>query len=403
MKAIIAIDSFKGCLTSAEAGKAALKAFAEGEAEVIPVSDGGEGFSTILTESLGGSFRTVSCHDPLGRSIKARYGIIGRTAIIETAAASGLGLLRKDELNPFLATSYGTGELISDALEYDCDEIWLGLGGSATCDGGTGMLQALGYRFLPEDGGSVVYGNIPRRILKEDSSVYESISSDFGNIPRVILKNIYGMDSSSRSKLLDSCKITGFYDVSAPFCGTGGAARMFAPQKGADPEMVESLDAWLTMLCGVYSKYSGKDVLNIPGAGAAGGIGGALSGVLGASMVQGIQKVLDISGLDSKLESCDIVITGEGRADAQTLRGKVPVGVLEYVRAHTVPVHRPKVILIAGQVSDRQQILNAGFDAVLQITPEGMPLSEALDPVTASANITQSMQSYLQQRCSGEK
>ena len=120
-------------------------------------------------------------------------------------------------------------------------------------------------------------------------------------------------------------------------------------------------------------------------------------------MVQGIQKVQDISGLDSKLESCDIVITGEGRADAQTLRGKVPVGVLEYVRAHTVPAHRPKVILIAGQVSDRQQILNAGFDAVLQITPEGTPLSEALDPVTASANITQSMQSYLQQRCSGEK
>ncbi len=395
MKAIIAMDSFKGCLTSAEAGKAALKAFADGEAEVIPVSDGGEGFSTILTESLGGSFRTVSCHDPLGRSIKARYGIIGRTAIIETAAASGLGLLRKDELNPLLATSYGTGELISDALEYDCEEIWLGLGGSATCDGGTGMLQALGYRFLPDDSGSFVSGNIQRAAPRE-----ESVSR---NIPNVILKDIHGIDISGRNKLLDSCKITGFYDVSAPFCGTGGAARMFAPQKGADPEMVESLDVWLTMLCEVYSKYSGKDVLNIPGAGAAGGIGGALGGVLGASMVQGIQKVLDISGLDSKLESCDIVITGEGRADAQTLRGKVPVGVLEYVRAHTVPVHRPKVILIAGQVSDRQQILNAGFDAVLQITPEGMPLSEALDPVTASANITQSMQSYLQQRCSGEK
>lgn len=362
---------------------------------VIPVSDGGEGFSTILTESLGGSFRTVSCHDPLGRSIKARYGIIGRTAIIETAAASGLGLLRKDELNPLLATSYGTGELISDALEYDCEEIWLGLGGSATCDGGTGMLQALGYRFLPDDSGSFVSGDIQRAAPRE-----ESVSR---NIPNVILKDIHGIDIPERNKLLDSCKITGFYDVSAPFCGTGGAARMFAPQKGADPEMVESLDVWLTMLCEVYSKYSGKDVLNIPGAGAAGGIGGTLGGVLGASMVQGIQKVLDISGLDSKLESCDIVITGEGRADAQTLRGKVPVGVLEYVRAHTVPVHRPKVILIAGQVSDRQQILNAGFDAVLQITPEGMPLSEALDPVTASANITQSMQSYLQQRCSGEK
>lgn len=214
MKAIIAIDSFKGCLTSAEAGKAALKAFADGEAEVIPVSDGGEGFSTILTESLGGSFRTVSCHDPLGRSIKARYGIIGRTAIIETAAASGLGLLRKDELNPLLATSYGTGELISDALEYDCEEIWLGLGGSATCDGGTGMLQALGYRFLPDDSGSFVSGDVQRAAPRE-----ESVSR---NIPNVILKDIHGIDIPERNKLLDSCKITGFYDVSAPFCGTGG-------------------------------------------------------------------------------------------------------------------------------------------------------------------------------------
>lgn len=341
MKTLITIDSFKGCLTSAQAGNAALEAFSEGKAEVIPVSDGGEGFSTILTESLGGSFRTVCCHDPLGRPIKARYGLAGRTAIIETAAASGLGLLRKDELNPLLATSYGTGELISDALEYGAEEIWLGLGGSATCDGGTGMLQALGY------------------------------------------------------KSLDTCKITGFYDVSVPFCGPGGAARMFAPQKGATPEMVEELDDRLSMLCDAYSRFSGKDVQNIPGAGAAGGIGGALGGVLGASMVQGLRRVLDISGFDRKLESCDLVITGEGRADAQTLRGKVPVGVLEYVRAHSVPGKRPKVILIAGQVSDRQRLLDAGFDDVLQITPDGMPLSEALNPDTASANITRTVKEYL--------
>lgn len=395
MKAIIAIDSFKGCLTSVEAGEAALEAFSAGEADVIPVSDGGEGFSTILTESLGGSFRTVSCHDPLGRSINARYGIVGMAAIIETAAASGLGLLSKKERNPLLATSYGTGELISDALEYGCKEIWLGLGGSTTCDGGTGMLQALGYRFLPDNDGSLASGNIHRAVPRK-----ESVSR---SIPNAVLKDIHEIDISERNKLLDSCKITGFYDVSVPFCGPGGAAKMFAPQKGADPEMVESLDVWLTMLCEVYSKYSGKDVLNIPGAGAAGGIGGALGGVLGASMVQGIQRVLDITGLDGKLEPCDLVITGEGRADAQTLRGKVPVGVLEYVRTHTVPDHRPEVILIAGQVSDRQRLLDAGFDAVLQITPEGMPLSEALDPVTASNNITQSMQSYLQQRYSGEK
>ena len=388
MKALIAIDSFKGCLTSAQAGKAALAAFDEGEAEVIPVSDGGEGFSTILTESLGGSFRTVSCHNPLGRSINARYGLVGKTAIIETAAASGLGLLRKEELNPFLATSYGTGELISDALEYGCEEIWLGLGGSATCDGGTGMLQALDYRFLTDNDCSFASGKTIQAILKEGSSVCESIS-------RVILKNICGIDSSGRSRLLDSCKITGFYDVSVPFCGPDGAARMFAPQKGATPEMVEALDSWLSRLCEAYSRFSGKDVMTIPGAGAAGGIGGALGGMLGATMVQGISKVLEISGFDRKLKSCDLVITGEGRADAQTLKGKVPVGVLEYVRTHSVPGNRPKIVLLAGQIFDKQRLLDAGFDAVFQITPDGMPLSEALNPAIASANITRTVRSYL--------
>ena len=373
MKAIAVIDSFKGCLTSEEAGKAVLKAFADGEAEIIPISDGGEGFSKIMTESMNGAFRTVKCHDPSGRPINAEYGLVGKTAIIETAAASGLGLLDKKELNPLIATSYGTGELISDALEYGCEEIWLGLGGSATCDGGTGILQALGYRFLPEEGGT----------------------SDFGNIQGAVLRDIHEIDDSGRDKLLDSCKITGFYDVSVPFCGPGGAARMFAPQKGATPEMVEKLDNWLSGVCEVYSRFSGKDVLNIPGSGAAGGIGGALGGVLGASMVQGIRWILDISGLDRKLGSCDLVITGEGRADAQTLRGKVPVGVLEYVRAHSGLENRPKVILIAGQVSDRRSLLEAGFDAVLQITPEGMPLSEALDPVTASANITHTIRKYI--------
>lgn len=379
MKAIIAIDSFKGCLTSDQAGEAALDAFGNGEAEVIPVSDGGEGFSEILTKSLGGSFRTVSCHDPLGRSITARYGLAGKVAIIETAAASGLCLLRKDELDPSKATSYGTGELISDALDYGAEEIWLGLGGSATCDGGTGMLQALGYRFR------------------------SGCAPVTGNIQGIVLKDVHEMDDSSRCKLLDSCKITGFYDVSVPFCGPGGAARMFAPQKGADPQMVESLDNWLAKLCGIYSKFSGKDVMNIPGAGAAGGIGGALGGVLGASMVQGIRRVLDISGVDRKLGSCDIVITGEGRADAQTLRGKVPVGVLEYVRTHSAPGNRPKVVLVAGQVPDRQRLLDAGFDEVLQITPEGMPLSEALNPDTASANITKAIQSYLLRNSTGAK
>ena len=399
MKALIAIDSFKGCLTSARAGKAALEAFPKGEAEVVPVSDGGEGFSTILTECLGGSFRTVSCHDPLGRSISAKYGLAGRTAIIETAAASGMALLRKNELNPLLATSYGTGELILDALEYGVEEVWLGLGGSATCDGGTGMLQALGYRFLTANNRSFISVNATQSISKDGSSNRWNIPRVIpkGDSSNVILKDVQEIDGSKRSKLLESCKITGFYDVSVPFCGQGGAAKMFAPQKGATHEMVEELDDWLSRLCDAYSRFSGRDVLNIPGSGAAGGIGGAIGGALGASMVQGIGRVLDISGFDRKLDSCDLVITGEGRADAQTLRGKVPVGILEYVRAHTVPGKCPKVILIAGQVSDRLRLMEAGFDDVLQITPDGMPLSEALNPATALANITHTIRKHINQ------
>ena len=371
IKAIALIDSFKGCLTSSQAGKAAIAAFQSGEAASIPVSDGGEGFSTIMTEMLGGSFKEISCSDPLGRPIKARYGLLdnGETAIIETAEASGLGLLLQEERNPLQATSYGTGELILDALKHGAKNIWLGLGGSATCDGGTGLLQALGYRFLcPEDEGD-------RQPL--------------------MLKDVRGIDATHRCNLLSHCKITGFYDVSVPFCGPEGAAMMFAPQKGATPAMAESLDKWMAKLCKEYSKYSGKEIMNIPGAGAAGGIGGAIGGVLGAEMALGVQKVLDIAGLESLLNGCTLVITGEGKADIQTLKGKVPMGVLEYVRAHTGPENRPKIVLIAGQVSDLQQLLDAGFDAVLQITPAGMPLSEAMIPAIAIANITRTIKDYL--------
>lgn len=370
MKAIIATDSFKGCLTSLEAGQAAQAAFPEGEAKVIQVSDGGEGFSTVLTESLGGYFRTVSCHDPLGRPISAGYGVVnnGKTAVIETAAASGLGLLRKEELNPSLATSYGTGELISDALGFGVEEIWLGLGGSATCDGGTGMLEALGYRFITA-----------------------------GDICG-ILRKIVGLDATQRDKRLDHCKITGFYDVSVPFCGAGGAARMFAPQKGADPEMVVKLDSWMSGLCEIYSNFSGKTVATLNGAGAAGGIGGALGGVLGASMTRGISRVLDILDAGNEMKNCDLVITGEGRSDRQTLCGKVPQGVLEYLDRHSAKGGRPQIVLIAGQVTDRQTLLDAGFDAVLQITPDGTPLSEALDPSMAKANITSAVKEYLNDR-----
>lgn len=366
MKSVIAIDSFKGCLTSEEAGLAAASVFVSGECEVVPVSDGGEGFSRIVTSGLGGEAVSASCHDPLGRAIKADYGLVGEgsVAVIETAAASGLGLLLSDELDPSAASSYGTGELIADALERGAREIWLGLGGSATCDGGTGLLHALGYRFF--------------------SGAHEIKDSN------PILCDISEIDSSRRNPLLDGCRVIGFYDVSVPFCGESGAARVFAPQKGASPELVEELDRGMAR----FASLSGGDILDCPGAGAAGGIGGALYSFLGAEMRRGISAVLDIFSLEEKLSGCGLVVTGEGRADSQTLGGKVPLGVLEYVKSRS----DAKVVLLAGQVRDRDALLAAGFDAVVQVTPEGMPPEEALRPEVARGNIARAVSSLLNYR-----
>ncbi len=363
MKAVVVMDSFKGCLTSEEAGLAAASVFGAGECEVVPVSDGGEGFSMIVTSGLGGEMVHAHCHDPLGRNIKADYGLVreGSVAVIETAAASGLGRLRKEELDPGAASSYGTGELIADALGRGAREIWLGLGGSATCDGGTGLLRALGYRFF--SGGREIMDSNP------------------------VLGYITEIDSSHRNPLLDRCRVVGFYDVSVPFCGEGGAARMFAPQKGASPELVEELDRGMAR----FASLAGGDILDCPGAGAAGGIGGALRRFLGAEMRRGIYSVLDIFSLGEKLSGCGLVVTGEGRADAQTLRGKVPLGVLEYVKSRS----SAKVVLLAGQVRDRDALLAAGFDSVVQVTPEGMPLDEALRPEVARENIAKAVSSLM--------
>lgn len=370
MKAIIAIDSFKGCLTSQEAEEAAMTAFPSGEAAAVPISDGGEGFTKVITELLGGIFKKVNCTDPLGRSIIAEYGVVadGRIAVIETAAASGLGLVAPEERNPLYSSSFGTGEIMADALDSGVEEIWLGLGGTATCDGGTGMLQALGYRFLTPSG------------------ILAPGQAELGNIIEI--------ESDRRKKNIPDCRITGFYDVSVPFFGNGGAAKMFAPQKGATPGMVDAIDSWMARLCYVYSNFSGKDIRNIPGSGAAGGIGGALVACLRADMMPGIWKVLDLARFGNMLDSCSVVITGEGHSDIQTLKGKVPFGVLEYVRQHDAECgsgRKTKVYLIAGKVSDKEQLLEAGFEDVIQITPDGMPLNEAMKPAMAKANIAKAI------------
>jgi len=356
MKTVIAIDSFKGCLSSSQAVKAAAGAFSPDD-EVIchPISDGGEGFTKILSDALGGKIVTICTKDPLGRDIDADIALIDNdnTAIIETASASGLCLLSPSERNVRKASSFGTGILILKAVELGAKNIILGLGGSATNDGGKGLLDALGIRF---DGNTI---------------------------------------ASAKANIKAGAYYKCFYDSNIHFYGPNGATYLYAPQKGCPPDELEEIDKMMHSLCNVYSSYSGKDIQNTVGSGAAGGIGGAMKAVLDAKMVYGIKGVLDLIGLEKDLGRCDLVITGEGKADLQTLTGKAPKGVLDYVRQYKHKGYKIKVVLLAGKVENRDELLEAGFDDVLQITPDNMPISEAIRPEMAEKNIQASIKNFL--------
>ena len=351
MKAVIAIDSYKGFLRSEQACRAAAAAFGpEDRVVAVPVSAGGEGFSGILTALLGGTFRTVEVRDPLGRPVRASYGIapvpgFGKTAVVDVASAGGLTLLSPQERDPLKADSYGTGQLVADALAQGVDAVFLGLGGSATNDGGLGMLRALGAG---------------------------PFSDGFGRGPW----------AEAAGKTAFHC----FCDVATPFAGPDGASRVFAPQKGASPADVEVLEARMTELARVYGEQSGMDILRLPGAGAAGGIGGATAAFLGAQLHIGIAAFLELAGFGAKIQDADLVMTGEGRSDAQTLLGKTPLGVLQFVRKHGPA--SAKVALVSGAVTDAEALLAAGFDAVAAVTPAGVPLPVAMDPDYASRALT---------------
>lgn len=363
MKIVLAIDSFKNCLSSEEAEKAAAGAFSPSdEVKSILISDGGEGFTEALTKPLEGRMRSVEAIDPIGRPLTVSYGICRDKAIIETAAASGIQLLSADERDPLSASSFGTGLMIRDAVFQGCREIYLGLGGTATNDGGAGLLQALGFRFFSKEG-IVTPG-------------------------KATMKEISGIDSSQVIDNLSETSITCFYDVDVPFYGIDGASLMFAPQKGASASEAEALDLWMKRLCGLYSSCFGIETNSLKGSGAAGGIGGALGSALHTTMKRGIDGVLEINGFASALENAAYVITGEGRADRQTLKGKAPAGILEFTKRISP---RTKVILIAGSVSDRDELINAGFDAVIQVTPDNTPLDKTLDKEFTRQNIIKSI------------
>lgn len=361
MKVIIAPDSFKECLSSPQVAAAmadgARARWPEAQVVELPLADGGEGTLEVLSSALGARPMKADVHDPLGRYIEARYACTGSTAIIEVAQAVGLSLLSPSERNPLKASSLGLGELLVAAYDEGCTRFVVGLGGTATCDGGAGMLRAPGIERL-------------------------------------------------RGTIELLC------DVEAPFVGPHGAARVFAPQKGASPEDVEVLEKRMLAQAYALQVRTGVDVSALPGAGAAGGLAGALLACFGATIHPGIDRVLDLVHFDDALLGASLIITGEGKSDAQTLMGKVPMGVLRHAGAslHTgagadasgraragekagkgARVGDVPVALLSGRIVERSALERAGFHPVVEVTPRLLPLQEALDPRIAVQNLHQAV------------
>lgn len=340
-KIVIACDSYKGCLSSSEVAQAA----AEGVAEVYPdceivrlaVADGGEGTVDALVDTLGGHLEWAEVSDTLGRPVKAVYGVAGDLAIIESAAACGLTLLTKEERNPLITTTKGLGELILAAIDKGCRRFLIGLGGSATNDGGMGMISADGF-----------------------------------------LERARGLS------------FTVACDVDTPYIGKTGASRVFGPQKGASEEDVEVLEERLRGYALKILKDTGIDVSDMAGAGAAGGLGGAFRAYLGAELKRGVDLVLDQIGFDSIIDGADLVITGEGCSDYQTLKGKTAAGVLERAKRKGIPV-----MLVSGAIRDGQMLRDGGFGIIAAVSPQGMSLAEAMRPETAKHNIYETVKRLL--------
>ncbi|MDS0527118.1 glycerate kinase [Clostridium sp. SHJSY1] len=355
MKIVIAPDSFKGSLTALEVANAieeGLKKYDETfELEKVPMADGGEGTVESLVSLTNGEIITVDVKDPLMREIKGFYGLLGdkKTAVIEMAAASGLPLLKENEKNPLITSTYGTGQLIKDALDRGCNNFIIGIGGSATNDGGTGMLKALGVKFLDENNNEVKDGAIE-------------------------LDKLLTIDMSGFDKRIFECDIKVACDVQNPLCGENGASYVFGAQKGADEELMAILDKNLYHYGEVLEKTFNTEVINVPGAGAAGGMGAAFIAVIKGKLERGIDIIIQESKLNEKLENADLVFTGEGKIDFQTKFGKTPFGVASEAKKKDIPV-----IALAGSVGEGTDTLyEAGFDGIFSIMDSPMTLEEAI-------------------------
>ena len=365
MNIVVAIDSFKGSLSSMEAGcavrDAVLRVNKNAKVFVRPIADGGEGTVDALSAGLGGTEITVLVSGPLSNKVQAKYCIIedDKTAIIEMSAAAGITLLSRDELNPLETTTYGVGEIILDAINRGCRHFIVGIGGSATNDGGVGMLSALGFRFLDKNGNEISRG------CKG-------------------LQNLSRIDTSGAVDKLKDCTFRIACDVKNPLCGEYGCSAVFSPQKGATHEMIGKMDAWLKNYAEIASTVSKKADMNQEGAGAAGGLGFAFSAFANATLESGIKIILEESKLEDYIKNADIVVTGEGRLDAQTAMGKAPHGVAKIAKKYG-----KKVIAFSGCVTEDAEVCNEqGIDAFFPIMRSVVSLEEALNRQNAYNNLS---------------
>ena len=374
MKVAIAIDSFKGSLSSIAAGNAAAegvrRVFHDAECRVRPLADGGEGTVDALVAGLGGELRTVTVTGPAGKPTKAKYGLLPDSiAVMEMAEAAGITLVSDAERNPLHTTTYGVGEMILDAVKNGAKAFVIGIGGSATNDGGAGMLQALGFSLLDKDGNDIPRGGAGlARLAKIE-----------GGNP------FHDYDSQLRLSFRIAC------DVTNPLCGPNGASAVFGPQKGATPEMVRELDAALEHFAEIESTYHRSSLITYhsslassAGVGAAGGLGFAFKAFLDAELVPGVDLILNETHLEDFIRDADIVITGEGRLDGQTVMGKAPIGVAQLAKKHG-----KRVLAFSGILGDGVEAVNAaGIDAYFPILRRLVTLEEALDVKNAAANLS---------------
>ncbi|MFL0250030.1 glycerate kinase [Clostridium neuense] len=352
---VLAPDSFKESMTAKEVCLAMEKGIKRVNNKIncvhVPMADGGEGTMQSLIDATNGKVYSIKVVGPLSNEVEAQYGILGngKVGVIEMASASGIHLVSKEKRNPLITTTYGTGQLIKACLDKGVKKILIGIGGSSTNDGGTGAMEALGAKFLDETGKEIGFGG-----------------GNLGKLEKIDLSNL--------DKRLKSVEIEVASDVSNPLCGENGASNVFGPQKGATKEMVEILDKNLKHYADIIKKQLKKDVLDIPGAGAAGGLGAGLLAFLDGKLKKGIDLVIKYSGLEDKVKLCDVVFTGEGSIDYQTKFGKTPIGVARLAKKYDKPV-----IALAGKVGDNiDELYENGIDSIFGIVREITSIEDAL-------------------------